>query len=115
MSLRETVMSEERRARMEQHRLISAAVAGKILGVTSRRVLQMARAKEIPAVMVDDGYLGQFIFIRTDINERAKARRDRVHRPRRASQWGKAARHQPSYQRAAARSSVADRAFAEMT
>ena len=105
MNWREHVMTAERRQLMSRHRLISAKVAAAILGVTSRRVLQMAHAKQLPAAMVDDGYCGQFIFSRREVEHAARAREVRKTQqqpaaPRRLSRWGKAQRHQPAYQRA---------------
>lgn len=103
MSWRDHVLTPERRQRMNQHRLISAKVASAILGVTPKRVLQLARAKQLPAAMVDDGYCGQFIFSRREVECLARARvvrKARMAAARRPSQWGQAQRHQPSYQRA---------------
>jgi hypothetical protein len=74
MNWREHVMSPERRDRMLRHRLVSAKVAAGILGVTSRRVLQMAREGKMPYAMIDDGYCGQFVFVRTNIQAIARGR-----------------------------------------
>lgn len=104
MNWRNHVMTPERRRQMDQRRLISAKVAAAILGVTRDRVRQMARARQLPAAMVDDGYCGQFIFSRREVERLAQAReRQRAQAvPRRPSKWGHAYRHQPSYQRAVA-------------
>lgn len=64
----------EREAKMAQHQLISAKLAARIVGVTPMRILQLARAKQIPCTMIDDGYCGQYIFRRRDMETAARQR-----------------------------------------
>lgn len=103
---RELVHSPEQRRQREALELVSACVAARMLGVTPNRVRQMAAERTIPATKVDDGYCGQFVFRRAEMERIAKGRKEFLEciaAERRPSKWGKAFRHQPSYQRAVAR------------
>lgn len=109
MSWRDQVFTGERRRQVEASGLISAKVAGALLGVTANRVRQMVKEGLVAGVLVDDGYCGQFIFQRAVIERLAANRREfqtLTAAERRPSRWGKAHRHQPSYQRACERHGV---------
>ena len=82
---RDHVMTGERRQQVEASEWVSARVAGHILGVSSRRVLQLVAERAIPCVTVDDGYCGQFIFKRAEVAQVAQAGRPRRKRGAKAT------------------------------
>jgi hypothetical protein len=71
---RKAVLTPDRRAWMDQLKLVSAKVAGQMLGVTANRMRQMVREGKLRAALVDDGYCGSFIFRRADIARYAAAK-----------------------------------------
>lgn len=76
-SWRDRVLSPARRQAMDRYRLISASRAASLLGVTSRRVLQMAHEGKLQAAVVDDGYCGSLIFARAEVERLARIRQAR--------------------------------------
>ena len=74
---RDHVLTPARRQRLDRSRLVSANRAAAILGVTSRRVLQMAKEGKLQAAVVDDGYCGSLIFARVAVERLARIRQAR--------------------------------------
>jgi excisionase family DNA binding protein len=60
---------------IETEQLLSTAVAAKRIGVSTRRILQLADAKILPAHVVKDGRYDRYVFTREDVDKFAKTRK----------------------------------------